>query len=62
MFYVMNEGLKHSEAIIEVCEEYNIEPEDIAKIINGPLKERLKIEAMKHNVIPNTMGNTLFGL
>lgn len=51
--HVKNEDLTHSEAILEVCEEYGIEPEDIATLITGPLKEKLRVEAMRRNILPN---------
>lgn len=51
LLYVKNEGLTYFEAILEVCEENQIDPEDIAKLITGPLKEKLKIEAINRNII-----------
>ena len=51
LFYVKTEGLTHSEALLEVCEENNIDPEDIARLVTGPLKEKLKIEALNRNII-----------
>jgi hypothetical protein len=60
--YVKTEGLTYSEAIIEVCEENEIEPEDIAKLITGPLKEKLRVEATNRNIIsgiPKTQPNSI---
>ena len=57
---VHTDGLKYSEALIEICEEHEIDPHDIAKLVKGPLKAKLEAEAMRFNVIPNTNGNTLY--
>ena len=57
---VLKDGLKYSEALLEICEEHEIDPHDIAKLVKGPLKKKLEVEAMKNNVIPNTIGNTLY--
>jgi hypothetical protein len=54
------DGLKYSEALLEICEEHEIDPHDIAKLVKGPLKAKLEAEAMRNNVIPNTNGNTLY--
>ena len=56
---VHSDGLKYSEAIIEICNEHDIDPHDIAKLVKGPLKAKLEAEAMRYNVIPNTQGNSL---
>lgn len=53
LLYVKNEGLTHFEAILEVCEEHGIDPEDVSQLITGPLKEKLRVEAMSRNIIPN---------
>ena len=57
---VLKDGRKYSEALLEICEENEIDPHDIAKLVKGPLKKKLEVEAMKNNVIPNTIGNTLY--
>lgn len=51
LHYVKEEGLTHFEAILEVCEEHEIDPEDISQLITGPLKEKLRIEAVNRNII-----------
>jgi len=57
---VLKDGLKYSEALLEICEQYEIDPHDIAKLVKGPLKAKLEAEAMRYNNIPNTQGNTLY--
>jgi hypothetical protein len=46
------------EAIIHICEERQFDPEDITSFINGPLKEKLKLEAVKNNVLKGKKSNT----
>ena len=57
---VLKDGLKYSEALLEICEQYDIDPHDIAKLVKGPLKAKLEAEAMRYNSIPNTNGNSLY--
>jgi len=45
--------------IIEICEQMEIDPEDMAKIVKGPLKSKLQVEAMDRNIIKRTT-STLF--
>lgn len=49
---VIHSGFTYTEAILEVCERYGIEPEDITPIITGSLKERLRLESIRrHSII-----------
>ena len=48
---VHGDGLTYVEAIIEVCESREIDPEDMAKIVKGPLKNKLEAEAIDRNII-----------
>jgi hypothetical protein len=50
----------YAEAIIHVCDMKGIDPEDIAKLVGGSLKEKLKAEAQRNNLLPKP--NSLFGL
>ena len=40
------------DAVIDVCEETNIEPEDVKKFLNGVIVEKLEGEAMNLNYLP----------
>ena len=51
--YVANREMSYAEAICEVAADYDIEPEDIAPIIKGPLKSKLEVEATNRNIIKN---------
>lgn len=59
---MQKEKLSVFEAIIEVCKEYEIDPEDITPLIKGSLKEKLKHELIALNILPNTTGNTIQGI
>ena len=48
---VKDGSLNYIEAIVMYCEEKSIEIEGFNKLINKPLKEKLKYEAQKLNFI-----------
>ena len=50
-------NLSYMEAIIDICEENDLEPEDIAKYISGIIKDKLEAEARSLNFLPRL--NTL---
>jgi len=56
---VTQDGMTYTESIIEICERNQIDPEDMAKLVKGPLKLKLEVEAMDRNIIKRTTG-TLF--
>lgn len=56
---VHGDGMSYTESIIEICERLQIDPEDMAKLIKGPLKSKLEVEAMDRNIIKRTT-STLF--
>ena len=56
---VAHDRMTYTEAIIEICERKEIDPADMAKLVKGPLKLKLEVEAMDRNIIKRTTG-TLF--
>jgi hypothetical protein len=59
-FLVKKDNMSYSEAICEICEQRQLEPEDVAKLIKkGPLKNKLEVEAMKKNIVKSSTA-TLF--
>ena len=56
---VHEDTMTYAEAICEVCESLSIDPEDIVRIVTGPLRIKLEAEAMQRNIIKNTT-TTLF--
>lgn len=51
---VAKEGFRYLEALIHICKELELDPEDIAKLVTGPLKEKLKCEAQNNHVLPKS--------
>ena len=49
---VLEKKLCYIDAIVEVCEITNIDPEDVKKFISPVVKEKLEAEAMKLNYLP----------
>lgn len=50
-FLVNIDGLSYVEAMMMVCEENEIEPEDLSKYISGPIKHKVENEArLNHNL------------
>lgn len=63
MNHVRNDGLTIFEAITELCKEHDLDPEDVAPLIHGPLKEKLKVEIIGRNMLHKTKkGNVLEGV
>jgi uncharacterized protein YdhG (YjbR/CyaY superfamily) len=56
---VQKDHLTYLEAIIQICDELDVDPEDIAKMVVGPLKDKLEAEAQRANILPKP--NSLFG-
>jgi hypothetical protein len=55
---VRTEGMQYCEAIIHICNLNQIEPEDIASLVTGALKDKLHAEAQRNNFLPKS--NSLF--
>jgi len=49
----------YMDAILHVCEKHGIEPESVAKSLTKPIKERLKSEAQRMNMIRSKSPNKL---
>ena len=49
---VQQHKLSHMDAILHLCEEYDIEPEDCRKYVNKVVKEKLEAEAQALNFFP----------
>jgi hypothetical protein len=39
------------EVIVDLCEKHGIEPEAVAKLLTKPIKERLRVEGQKANML-----------
>ena len=48
----IREGKSCTSVILEYCEEKDLDPEDIAKLVSRPLKEKLAIEMQEEGLLP----------
>jgi len=56
---VLKDKIEYAQAICQICLELELDPEDVAKLISGPLKTKLKVEAQKNNILPRSNTATL---
>lgn len=52
--YVNETGMTYIDAIVEYCENNNIEVETVNKLISKPLKEKIRYEATELNYLKKT--------
>jgi hypothetical protein len=55
---VQEEHLSYVEAIIHICDELDIDPTDMGKLVTGSLKDKVEAEAQRNNILPKP--NSLF--
>lgn len=55
---VLEKKMGYMDAVLHICDEYGIDPEDVKKFISAPIQEKIEGEAMRLNLIPR--GNELF--
>lgn len=51
---VKGSNLNYIEAVVQFCEDRNIEIETVGKLISKPLKEKLKYDAQRLNYMKKT--------
>ena len=51
---VIDKKLSYMDAILDICEKNNIEPEDVRKFVSPIIKDKLEAEAMSLNLFPKT--------
>jgi hypothetical protein len=59
---VLDKSIGYMEAILLLCEENDIDPEDVRKFISPVIKGKLEAEAMSLNFLPkiNSIDSALF--
>ena len=59
---VIQKSIGYMEAILLVCSQNDIEPEDVKKFISPVIKDKLEAEAMDLNILPktNSIDSSLF--
>lgn len=51
---VKTEKMTYMEAILHICDERQIDPLDIGKLISPSIKAKVEAEAMKANLLPKS--------
>lgn len=51
---VIDEGMSYMEAVLQYCDEKQIDPLDIGKLISPVIKSKIEAEAMTRNLLPKT--------
>jgi len=49
---VIDKKISHMDAVLEYCKENFLEPEDIKKLINKSLRDKIKVTATELNYFP----------
>ena len=61
LLHVQRDKLTYMEALMQVCDDHEIDPEDLAKLVSGNLKDRLRAESVQLNCIKDESPvNTLY--
>lgn len=55
---VLDNKMNYMDAVLAICEDHGIDPEDVRKFVSAPIQEKIEGEAMRLNLIPRT--NELF--
>ena len=58
--YVEKWKVPYIDAIISLCEKYNVEPEAITKFLSKPILEKIKIEGQNLNLVNKTKNKLPF--
>jgi len=46
--------MTHMDAVLEYCKENFLEPQDVAKLINKSLKDKIELDFQDMNFLPKT--------
>jgi hypothetical protein len=49
--YRSRKDTTYIEVIVDLCEKHGIEPEAVAKLLTKPIKERLRVEGQRANML-----------
>ena len=49
---VQEKKMSHMDAVLYYCQENFIDPEDIAKMINKSLKQKIELDMIESNMLP----------
>ena len=57
--YVKENGGTYIEAVLFICEEYDIDPVFVAKTLTKPIIEKLEVEGRELNILPQPTSSKL---
>lgn len=49
---VQEKNISHMDAVLYYCEQNYIDPEDVAKMINKSLKQKIELDMIDSNMLP----------
>lgn len=49
---VWDKDISYVEAMLHYCDQNSVEPEDITKLINRTLKQKIEFDAMRDGLLP----------
>jgi len=58
-YMLRNPNLKYLDAIAHLCEQYEIEFSVVGKLIDGPMKDKIRAEAIELNYLKKFKGGQL---
>lgn len=58
--YVEKWNVPYMDAVLTLCEQYNVEPEAVVKHLSKPVLEKIRTEAQNLNFIPKTKNKLPF--
>lgn len=53
---VRKKKIGYLEAVLELCEKYNLEPDSVARLLSKPIIEKLQIEGQECHLLPRDGG------
>ena len=51
---VRDGGMSYMEAILHICDERDIDPLDIGRIVSPSIRSKLEVEAQSKNLLPRS--------
>ncbi len=44
--------MTHMDAVLKICDDHGIDPEDVRKFVSNPIQQKIEGEAIRLNLIP----------
>lgn len=49
---VLDNKMTHMDAVLKICDDHGIDPEDVRKFVSNPIQQKIEGEAIRLNLIP----------